>query len=717
MIYEYKVQYDSGGNITGYAYKIITGYTNDDIYNCDITTNVDCTISSTIDCDNSDDCTVDSTAVCTAISSGTVNLGPTPIYTTFTLVADGVTNDSQDLQGLIEAVAAENGGTIVLPSDTVISLKNHVDLNSDGTDNVRNYALTMSSGVNLKSFGGKCTLKADFSETEPASSILIISNDENVHIENIGFQGDDKTKAGIAVFSSERITITNCDFKDIVLPSSSISAPSVSANGVTQYKVEKCTFSNGEIGILVAGLSSDVYIENNVFKPSLTNNPIRISGVNETDQYTDGLWIKGNDIRVQRADEPYLDNPALNIQRYADGRVIWSNEYTNLVPKPIGISAINITCAPQEDSNGNIIKDSVHHQNVVVADNIAIGPDRGFYDGGSGDLFSLKDILRLKCYGNTSRNSGDLGFAIERCHFGSVANNTADRNNSCGISIFESTHINVTGNVCSDNELARDGAYLGNPYGGIRVEKSSIGILVEGNYNYANSGVKRSFVNGLATAPVGPETFYNKTGSPTQRYGVIVKNVWNDIPHNVKVGTNHTSGMLWGNDYSNVKASQMLNTYTGATTPTKGDYPLGTRLRNNLNVSSTASISEWQVVNHIRMKSVATSFTGSDTIRVKTLNSQNSQAHKLIENNDFTTILADDVIGIMTDKYNIHWAKVMNVNISPAIGANGVEIGEIQFIPALPENATYTVTSLTIGAQNEDVVDDKDVVCLRWEAL
>ena len=67
----------------------------------------------------------------------------------------------------------------------------------------------------------------------------------------------------------------------------------------------------------------------------------------------------------------------------------------------------------------------------------------GFFDGGSADLYALKDISRLRCSNNSSRNSGDLGFAIERCIGAIISSNHAERNNSGQINFFMCAKIRI----------------------------------------------------------------------------------------------------------------------------------------------------------------------------------------------------------------------------------------------------------------------------------
>lgn len=647
MIYEYEIVYDSVGAIDGYVYTIPT--------------------------------------------SGT------PI--TFKLKADGVFNDTPELQGLLDEIGLQGGGTLILPSNTEIAIKRHI---INGA--FQSYGISLPSNITLKSSGGKCTLVSDFTLGSVHYWMILAKDKTNIIIEDICFLGNENTSNGVYIDGGSSVTITNCEFREIIavektLPNGEVINPSascISARNVQQLRVEDCYFSRGEIGIGILGRNRNVYLKDSFFE-NLTNNPIRVFGNQDVNEFTENLWITGNEMNVARVSSYISDTQA---PRFDDGRVNFPMDQASKDERAAltGISAINTAVLPQQMA-------TLYHQNVVIADNIANGSDYGFFDGGSADLFSLKDIIRLKCYGNTARNSGDLGFAIERCRFAVIANNTADRNNSCGISIFDSNNVDVTGNICSNNELSRDGVYANNPYGGIRVEHNSIGVFVDGNYCYADRGVKRSFQNILNS---NSNYIYNEPEGTTQRYGIVVKNQGGNVPFNVKVGMNHMNGMLFGTVFNNVRSTQILDTYTGIKPPTKGDYPLGARLRNNLMSSSTLSTTEWQVSNRVQMSLFQDAAFESSTLQVTAVNTVGNLlnegidvSNKVYENIDMTTIQAGDVIGVLLDDHTVHWTTVTSITV------NG-QIGTITIQDILPFKASSSVMSDTFN---------KRVVSLRWEAL
>lgn len=678
MIYDYEIQYDTSDNITGYQYTVPTG---------------------------------DGTSL------------------TRTIVADGITDDKISLQLVLNEIDNLGGGTIILPPNITIGI---------------NSIINLKDNITIKSSGN--TIFKDLAE---ASTMFQCFGVKNVIVDGLVFEGiettiinqeeepeDVGTIAAIAIrenadgsIFSENITIQNCEFRDVTFKATiESSAAFITAKNTNEITVKNCKFSNGSLGISVSGSNKNMYLRDNVFNNTLDNNPIRISGSSANGERTENLWITGNQMEIGRAASE-IENTV--ITRLEDGRAFFNGYDVNT--KPIGNGAINITCKASETVK-------LHHENVVIENNIAEGPDYGFFDGGSGDLYSLKDVERLTCTGNRVRNSGDLGFAIERCHFAIISNNTADRNNSCGISIFDSTNVNVVGNVCRDNELTRDGLYATNPYGGIRVEGDSFNVLVEGNFFFTSSSVQRSLVN--VNSLINENKPYNSPGVPTQQYGVVVQQsgesgsadntsgiggAYQKTPFNVKVGHNHTSTHFWGTVYNKMKATQIVDTYSSHTFPLKADYPLGARLRNNLTFASTSATKEWYVSHRIELfvkkdvnlindpnniieVAVRTGIPGNQTSFLDE-NGQNSN-FKYIINDDLTTIQQDDIIGVMLDDYSVHWTKISAVTVDG-------NTATITLQDDLPDNV-----SIRFKDPDENIVDIerenrivKRVVSLRWEPL
>ena len=611
--------------------------------------------------------------------------------TSVTINADGTTDDASALQTILDWADAAGGGTLIVPS---------------GKELLINSTITVYSNITLTS-NGKATLKTSnssigsrFITSQITYGPTVYYTIENFTLSNLKIDGAGHPTISLLSLlnnqsaKSESVKILNCEFV-----SDTTTAHALHTTNVYNLCVEKCSFSECGVGIRLEGRNREIYIADNTFS-ELSNNPIRVIGSESDSEYTEELFITGNVMNVARIDSYIADN---SISRHSDGRVDFS---TDPIPDTsqdhrsnlTRISAINIAMSP--------IGSSLYHQNFTIANNTAIGSDYGFFDGGSADLFSLKDIIRLKCTGNTARNSGDLGFAIERCKFAVVANNTADRNNSCGISIFDSNNVNVTGNVCSNNELSRDGAYGNYPYGGIRVENASVGVLVDGNYCYADAGTQRSFQNVLSTTS---GYTYNDPDGSTQRYGIVVKNQGADTPFNVKIGMNHSNGMLYGTVFNNIKSTQLLNTYMRNAIPTTGDYPLASRLRNNLFASSTSTTKEWYVSNRVQLNLNATSSTSSttlqgvsvDTVDFILTNESVDISNKIYENTDLNSIQSGDIIGVLLDNQSMHWTTVSSVSVTSGVAT-------ITINDALPSPATF-------GASGAETT--KTVVCLRWEAL
>lgn len=357
---------------------------------------------------------------------------------------------------------------------------------------------------------------------------------KNITISNCVFsRADSETNTlGLPIFidDCENVSIVNSTFNDVS------AIQQVLVYDTKNVKIKGCDFKDNLNGIVFDKQNDNIKIEDNYFV-NLTGNNIRIQGGNpDTDnslpdiRFSNNVWITGNRI------------------------VMMAQANDN------DFHGIYMTCGDTE-FNGF----TPHFENVVVANNVITGPGGlSNANGGTADLFSLKDIIRLKCYGNTARNSGDLGYAIERCHSGVVSNNTADKNNSCGISVYGSSHMSVTGNVCSHNEqnhdydpVANDGGLGSKPYGGIRVEFDSVHILLSGNH---------FFGTGVGTAQV----------PATQSYGIVVKSadltgeITNNpirSPYNIKIGVNHYVDHSLGDIYDAVSSTIIEDSSATVATP------------------------------------------------------------------------------------------------------------------------------------------------------
>ncbi|MBC8757192.1 right-handed parallel beta-helix repeat-containing protein [Kordia sp. YSTF-M3] len=441
--------------------------------------------------------------------------------------ADGTTDDIAAINTLITNTSNSGGGTLIFPSGKVILISAPIQLKSD---------------VCLITSGAKTTLKAidiDDDETDPEpqpngtpdtdmASIFSTYGGASGTRKNIKISGfdfvlspsgngnplDDFTldfiNQAIFINDAENITIENCAFNNLS------AFAGIYVQETKNITIKNCVFKNSSGGVNFHGTNENVKIDSNTFE-YLSTHGIHIQGSGDitNNKYCSNVWITKNRIVIGAED----------------------------------VHGIYLTCGDTQFAGS-----SSHHENVVVADNVITGPGSlSNASDGTADLFSLKDIVRLKCYGNTARNSGDLGFAIERCHFGVVSNNTADQNNSCGISIFGSSHMSVTGNVCAHNEqnhdydpLTNSGGLGSAPYGGIRVEFDSVHVLLSGNHFFG----------------AGFEAGNTEQG---QTYGIVVKeanveditdiNLRTRSPYNIKIGINHYADNKNGDIYNEIEST------------------------------------------------------------------------------------------------------------------------------------------------------------------
>lgn len=407
------------------------------------------------------------------------------------ITANGTADDKVNLQSYINYVHSIGGGTLIFPGNKTISITSQ---------------LTIYDNLTFRSSHGKTTLKAAgdnlysfFNCSTKASAIvldgIVFDANHNKVTHGVIFKGNANTSTAE---KDANVTIMNCSFVNFTK-----GAQSVYIESLNNISIHNCLFDKGKGGIFIHKRNEHIRIKDNYFY-NLNGHAIHLQGTYP--DYCSDVIIEGNHI--------VIDKQLKNLK---------------------GVHGIYLTCG-----DVNFDKSSSHHENVIIANNTIIGPNLSFANKGSADLFSLKDIIRLKCYGNTARYSGDLGFAIERCQYGIVSNNTADHNNSCGISIFGSTHITVTGNVCSYNEQDHDHnnskKLRSTPYGGIRVEFDSSHVLIHGNH-FCGTGSK----------------------TRTQQYGIVVKSAIvpikkNNIrtPHDIKIGVNHYAGNGLGDIYNKV---------------------------------------------------------------------------------------------------------------------------------------------------------------------
>jgi len=473
--------------------------------------------------------------------------------------------------------------------------------------------------------------------------MLYIYDKSYLSIENIIFDSNELT-GGITLNNSNNVNITGCEFKNqrartdttTYYPSSAISM-----TNVIYVNINNCSFMNAEYGIRALGRNSHLRIEDNNFDDSLTFNPINIQGKPDGDFYSDSVWILNNNIRIKRVESiidllpilerdintGFVDISLVNGVNDAD-----FDEYDDWRDERKGPSAIYITAGNQANAS-----DKNFHQNIFIENNAVVGPDYGFFDGGSADLYSLKDILRLQCNNNIARFSGDLGFAIERSSAVVFTGNTADRNNSFGMGIVDTRNSVFSNNILENNALRRNYIYNSSPYGGFVIAGKSFNNIIEGNHFFSYSAIDVSYADASG---------YTNRSNPTDFYGIVFRATYDDTagalsldsPTANKIGTNHYSGQRWGPIYNQTTNIQITENLTATTFPKNQDYPLGTWIRNSNLINSPLG---WSVINRVetRLYAQTTDFSlGNWTVGQEFI--------KVMDESN--TIQVGDIFGIMT---------------------------------------------------------------------
>lgn len=601
------------------------------------------------------------------------------------IVAATGTNDyTTAIRQAITDATANGGGVILFPGNTTVEITGSIE---------------MKSNITFRASHSKATIKhrdSDFS----GSQLIVISYSvspvrENITFENMIFDGNNHV-SGIISYGTEQknINVLNCEFQNT--KRSNTFGSGISLKDVTDVNIKNCAFRESNFGISLENRNSRIRIENNKFEKSLTKNPIRIQGQTDGDFFSDHVWILNNDIRIQEA--PSIINEHDSLVRQANGVVTglslingrnlgdsnYNLQYTTWKLERKGPSAIYITCSNQANESGKNF-----HENIVVENNIAIGPDLSFFNGGSADLYSLKDIVRLKCNGNVARNSGDLGFALERCSGVVATGNTADRNNSFGIGLLHTRNSIINDNIVDNNSLRRDYMYNSTPYGGIVVYGKSYNNLIEGNHLHAYSAIDVSF-------PV-TESYTNRT-NPSDYYGIVFRAEFDDdaggftsdSPTSNKIGVNHYGGQRWGPIYTQTPSTQIAENFSAATFPKDRDYPLGTWIRNSNLINSALG---WSVVNRVETKLHVDWNVGDAHIKVV---------------DDSNSIQVGDIFGVMLDDGSIHWSEIDE--LIPQIGHYKV---------GLLQNPTVNISNAGIvdpaPSTTQTVYNGMDrVVILRW---
>ncbi|WP_420571661.1 right-handed parallel beta-helix repeat-containing protein [Kordia sp.] len=553
------------------------------------------------------------------------------------------------------------GGVILFPGNTTVEIDS---------------GITVYSNITFRASHSIATIKSSNAFT--GNQMIILSNRENTSFEGIKFDANKRTRGIVSYGSNKNIDVLNCVFENMVNVHGS--GAGIYFQDIQNVTIKNCVFRESNFGIDIHRRNNGIRIENNTFENTLTKNPIRIQGNTDATnrQFSENVWILNNDIKIGRSTSIIDELNGENQFVRGDDGVVTGLGNVNGKPERV----VNGVTYPQEDHynadywawrwGGGIAPSAIYitsgngagnhdlsayvnyHQNIVIDGNIAIGPDYGFFDGGTADLYSLKDIVRLKLTNNIARNGGDLGFAIERSRNAIISNNTADRNNSFGMAIATTRNSIISNNIFENNALRRNFIYNSSPYGGLVLSGYSFNNIIEGNNFYSYS---------IADVSLAIEDDYTERESPTQYYGIIFRtesyidpgsgDTDEDDetvivrPSSNKIGVNHYSGNRWGPIYQEHPVStQIVENFAATDFPKNKDFPVGTWFRNS-NLNNTAL--GWSVIN-----------------RVETTIASNWQANSnpnvsnpfLIENNDGGTVQANDVIGIMLDDGNIHWSTI-----------------------------------------------------------
>ncbi|AXG71325.1 right handed beta helix region [Kordia sp. SMS9] len=427
--------------------------------------------------------------------------------------ADGTHDDTKALKAAFETIANNGGGTVEFPKNAFVCISE---------------ALNLPSNIHITTASGKARIKYYNAANEETKYLFLGNKISNVTISNIAFDTQHQSPAVAAILingygkealENSQISIENCEFKGIN-KKGACAVRVQKTNGIT---VKNCLFEDSYIGIGLWRRNSTITIHDNIFTDSMLNNAIRLTGTVDTKkpEYCDDVSIQDNHITVQ-----------------AKKSVIQANGKPK--GRPDSASGIYLTCGDKDYKASLHGGKSNFHCDVRIVQNRIEGPRLGFFNGGSADLFAIKDTKNFLCTKNVAIGSGDLGFAFERCHHGEVSHNTAEENNSCGIGFAGSTAIHVLHNKCGSNEQTRDGIYQNTPYGGIRIEYGSRDIFVENN------------------------VFYHLPSLPkvTQQYGVVIKYTYKNkikhYPSNIKVGNNQSSDQVFGAVFNEADDTQFF---------------------------------------------------------------------------------------------------------------------------------------------------------------
>lgn len=561
------------------------------------------------------------------------------------------------------------GGIILFPGNKTVEISS---------------AILIEDKISFESSVGIATIKCakDFTDNQ----MVVITSKKQLLFSNIRFDGNQQAN-GIASYGKDNtdINIHYCEF--INFKAAFRRGTGIALQNTASVHIDHCLFKDSDFGIRFDKRNTDLYIENNTFEGSLTKNPLRIQGNAITipeDQrfFSENIWIRNNTITIGRADsiieelniltrDPQtgaVDISLVNGKTDSDYK-----QYADWRKGRFGPSAIYLTCGneEQEDNDESIN----YHRNVVIEGNVVEGPDYGFFDGGSADLYSLKDIHTLNCSNNIARNSGDLGFSIERSRDVIVSHNTATRNNSFGIAFSYVNNGLISNNLCKNNALRRNLIYNNIPYGSILITGFSKNTVVRDNYLTSDPITKVSLNKDVA------KLSYSSRNSPSDFYGVILKadkvrkgiKIVENIPSFNTVEANQFEGFNLGPIYNQSTSLQLKDCFSSSDKPKNLDYPLHTFV---LNSNTNYPVAGWRVV-YREETTLASQWNGTDTKVALALSNRN------IQNND--------VIGITLNNGVMYWTLVDDTSIF-----------------------TNTVALKTHTATHEARMGSK-VIILRWQ--
>ncbi|WP_299683178.1 right-handed parallel beta-helix repeat-containing protein [uncultured Dokdonia sp.] len=541
------------------------------------------------------------------------------------------------------------GGIILFPENRVVEISS---------------VLLMKDRISFDTPKGVTTIKC--TDTYTDKQMVAISSKKQLLFRNIRFDGNGKAN-GIVSYGSDNqnITIASCEFVNFRAPYRR--GTGIALQNASSVRIDNCVFKESDFGIRFDKRNKEVYIENNTFEGTLTKNPLRIQGNAITSPedkraYSEDIWIRNNTITIGRGDSiiEELDVLTRDAQTGAVDLSLVNGtsdpdykKYAEWRKGRFAPSGIYLTCGTKELAS-NDDEPVNHHLNVVIEGNVIEGPDYGFFDGGSADLYSIKDIYNLRCLNNIARNSGDLGFSIERSEKVIVSHNTASRNNSFGIAFSYVKDGLISDNLCEDNALRRNLIYNNIPYGGILITGLSSHNSIKDNDLKSSPITKVSENKDVLKMPFSirnrPSDFYG-ISVKTHRLRVNGKIVENTPSYN-KIEANQFTGFNWGTIYDQSTSTELKDCFSSSTPPEHTDYPMGTFV---LNANANIPVTGWEVTYRVETKLTSEWDGVSSKVKVAVSNS---------------TIQDGDVIGIVLNNGTVYWTVVTDTGIF----ANSIEL-------------------------------------------